>query len=122
MEPYSLDILATPASSRLGYSTDETSNDEETNDGPLDLSRLQHVYQALMSTIVDLQQTQQMETSSPNEERQPSLVPEVGQQDDGVRSTASGAAKNAKRRKMDKKKAKREEQKRSAEETVDVVG
>lgn len=106
---YTFDPLASPAPSITdSASQDDTSADEAAG---LDVSRLENVYRALMSTLLDTQQAVIPITSEPPEEM-----------DGGTDAVANGAPKNAKRRKMDKKKAKREEQKRMAEETVDVVG
>ena len=103
------DPLASPAHSTAGPATqDESSADEATG---LDLARLENVYRALMSTLLDTQQATPPKTDEPPKEV------DVGNADEGI-----DVPKNAKRRKMDKKKAKREEQKRMAEETVDVVG
>lgn len=105
------DPLATPTRSTAeSVSQDESSSDESPE---LDLSRLNNVYQALMSTLLDARQA----TPLPAIETTSIFNPA----DEEADAAASGA-KNAKRRKMDKKKAKREDQKRMAEETVDVVG
>ncbi|GHJ85916.1 hypothetical protein NliqN6_2318 [Naganishia liquefaciens] len=106
---YTFDPLATPVPSVADtISQDESSGDESRG---LDLSRLDNVYRALMSTLLDAQQAAVPTVEGPAEV-------DAGNEDDGA---AAGLPKNAKRRKMDKKKAKREEQKRMAEETVDVV-
>lgn len=99
-------------SSRASSLTPSTSSSSDT--GEIDITHLDNVYQALMSTILDVQPT--------------SIPPQTV---DGTTNGAgaaegeekdAGAMKNAKRRKMDKKRAKREEQKLAQEESVDAVG
>jgi hypothetical protein len=75
----------------------------------LDITHLDNVYQALMATILDVR-------TSHTVPDQPTTAAE------GEGKVDAGAVKNAKRRKMDKKRAKREEQKLAAEEVVDAVG
>lgn len=65
-----------------------------------------------MSTILDIQPTHSAQVV-------PDDPPKAA---DGEEKVESGAVKNAKRRKMDKKRAKREEQRRAADEVVDAVG
>jgi hypothetical protein len=90
-------------SSRSSPSLSSTSLDD------LDINHLDNVYQALMATILDVRPSHTVPD-------QPITAAE------GEEKTDVGAVKNAKRRKMDKKRAKREEQKLAAEEVVDAVG
>lgn len=155
------DPFASPVSSRererhsssTGEDSDsdsDTDTDMDHTNTPHDPSRLQHVYEALMGSLLPL-----LPSSSTSHQKPPSdtIVHETGPGTASVVdpkthanfdiggveiATAEGVAtgagsgagagagagvKNAKRRKMDKKRAKREEQKSlAAEETVDVVG
>jgi hypothetical protein len=100
-------------SSRSSSLTPSTSSSDT---GEIDMTRLDNVYQALMSTILDV----------PAYSISPQVVVDGttnhGSVDEGEANTDGGAVKNAKRRKMDKKRAKREEQKLAQEESVDAVG
>lgn len=112
---YTFDPLASPAPSAGADIQDDRSDDESSD---IDVSRLDNVYKALMSTLLDsrLPVPQSLSMSTTDEP-----VKEATDAGNGG-TDGAGAVKNAKRRKMDKKKAKREEQKREAEEVVDVVG
>jgi hypothetical protein len=111
---YTFDSLASPVPSTAAVSHDEATDD----DSDIDPARLENVYQALMSTLLGVHPLIPQNLPNPQKDD-----PEKEPTDAGNGGTdAAGGVKNAKRRKMDKKKAKREDQKREAEVVVDVVG